>query len=82
MDDGCLFLHACKNNDVGEVVAKFAANALAEFDAAEIWHQPIGDDQAGAMLGEFFDGFLPGLREEDGVLTLGQRAFDEFARDG
>jgi len=80
--DRCLFLHAGKNNDVGEVVAKFAANAFAEFDAAEIGHQPIGDDQAGAMLGEFFDGFLSGLGEEDGVFTLGQRAFDEFARHG
>ncbi len=55
---------------------------LADFDPSQIGHYPIDDHQSRMMLRKKVDRFAPTLREDQGVLFLGQRVLDELAGNG
>ena len=72
---------AGEQDDVGEAIRKPAAEALAQLDAAQIGHQPVGDHQSRATLFEYLQGFLARLHGEDLIFVWRESVLNELSRD-
>ena len=68
-----------KENEVGVKLLVVAADALAQFDAADVGHAPVGDDKCRLVFDKQIHGLPATLRCQNGVVLFRKRLLDQFA---
>src|SRR5215470_1787715 len=71
-----------EQDHISERITEPGTEALAEFDPADVRHDPIGYDQSGTLLFEELESFESRCRGNDLEIVRWKGVLDQFAGDG